>query len=114
MIILSDQFSKLSKGVYTFSFTCIGIKFLPIETISAGAFRINAENKDVISGAVGLALILTTFACCVFLLRDYYLTRISDDITDQEIGELEGIDFSKTTSEEVKRLESFSKRLAVY
>lgn len=113
MIILSDQFSKLSKGVYTFSFICIGIKFLPIETIPVGAFRIDADNKDIIAGAVGLALILTTFACFIFLLRDYYLTRISDDVSDQEIGDIKGIDFSQTSSEEVKRLERFSNRLTV-
>lgn len=104
MILLSDQFSRISKTVYTLSFICVGIKFLPIESISAGAFRIDVTNKDTIAGAVGLVVILSTIACVIFLLRDYYLTKIADDVTDDQIGDLNAYNFLKSSEEEVARL----------
>lgn len=110
MIILSDEFAKVSKGVYAFSFSCIVIKFLPIESISAAGFRIDVENKNTIAGALGLALIFSTASCMILLLRDYYLTRISDDVSDQELGTVDDIDFSKSSADEVRRLERHAKR----
>lgn len=71
---------------------------------------IDAANKDIIAGAVGLVLVFATLACIIFLLRDYYLTLISDDISDEELGDIASIDFSKTSPEEVTRLEKYAKR----
>jgi len=105
IVVLSEQFRRLSGKIYTFGFLCLSVKFLSVEAVTLAGVKVSLLDSGVIAGALALATLAITFAAIPCLLRDYFVTANADHTTALALPRLEEDTFLRKTGQESTFLE---------
>lgn len=102
MVDLSNEFRQLTAKIYTFAFLCLSVKLLGLTSLSQGGLKIELDNPELLSGALGLVTFLLTIAGTSKLVSDWMATCVADEeiILDTRTNGLLTIDLKSAEDRE--------------